>query len=194
MKVVLERHADAPVHLRAVLHQLGAVLADVRLGRADQFGGVGVAVRHGGTGGVAAGMARLEPHEHVGEPVLEGLIRRQRPPERVAVERPFDGHVEGRLHGTDRFRVEQHDEALELAMHVLAGVTDRSHHGVGGNPRLVEGHDAEAPGQVDRLHRHSRHTRRGGRDEYLGHAGRLAAGHEEVIGLLRRLHYLRLPA
>src|ERR1700734_3253237 len=41
MKVVLERDADAPVHLRAVLHELGAVLADVGLGRADQLGGVG---------------------------------------------------------------------------------------------------------------------------------------------------------
>ena len=52
MEIVLERHPDAPVQLHAVLHQLGAVLADVGLGRADQLGRVlGSPVRRGGAGG-----------------------------------------------------------------------------------------------------------------------------------------------
>ena len=42
------------------------------------------------------GVARLEPRLHVGEAVLERLVRGQRPAERVAVERPLDGHVEAR--------------------------------------------------------------------------------------------------
>ena len=41
MEVVVEGHADAAVHLHAVLDELGAVVADVGLGRADQLGGVG---------------------------------------------------------------------------------------------------------------------------------------------------------
>ena len=41
VQVVLEGDADAAVQLHAVLQQLGAVLADVRLRRAHQLGGVG---------------------------------------------------------------------------------------------------------------------------------------------------------
>ena len=61
VQVVLEGDADAAVELHAVLQQLGAVLADVRLGDADQLGRVGGAVGHGPGRGVADGVARLEP-------------------------------------------------------------------------------------------------------------------------------------
>ena len=58
------------------------------------------------------------------------------------------------------------------------------------NRRPVEGHDAEAPGQVDRLHRCRGDARRGRRDEHLGHAGAalVAAGHEQMVCLTGRLH------
>ena len=38
VEVVLEGDADAAVDLHAVLHELGAVVADVGLGHADQLG------------------------------------------------------------------------------------------------------------------------------------------------------------
>ena len=104
MQVVLEGHADATVHLHAVLHQLAAVVADEGLGHAEQLRRVGGAGSEGGGGGVAHGVTRLEPGLHVGEPVLELLVGGQGTTERVAVERPLDGHVEGRLHGPDRLR------------------------------------------------------------------------------------------
>ena len=50
VQVVLERDPDAPVHLHAVLQQLGAVLADVGLGRADQLGRIVAALLGGGAG------------------------------------------------------------------------------------------------------------------------------------------------
>ena len=104
---MLEGDADAAVHLHAVLHQLGAVVADVRLGRARELGGVGRAGGDRGGGVVADGVARLEPRLHVGEAVLERLVRRERAAERVAVEGPLDGHVEGGLHRADRLGVER---------------------------------------------------------------------------------------
>ena len=41
VEIVLEGHADAAVDLHAVLHQLGAVVADERLGAAEQLVGIG---------------------------------------------------------------------------------------------------------------------------------------------------------
>ena len=107
VEVVLEGEADAAVHLHAVLHELGAVLADVRLGRTEQLSGVGRARLAAAQARVADGVARLEPGHHVGEPVLQRLVRRQRSAEGVPVERPLDRHVEPGLHRPDRLGVER---------------------------------------------------------------------------------------
>src|SRR5580704_6198042 len=65
---------DAAMELDAVLDEICCPLADIRLCCARQFGGVGGAVLHGpGCVGRDA-MATLEPHLHIGEPMLEGLI------------------------------------------------------------------------------------------------------------------------
>ena len=56
VQVVLERHPDSPVELHAVLQELGAVLADVGLGGADQLGCVAAALLDGGASRRADGI------------------------------------------------------------------------------------------------------------------------------------------
>ena len=69
---------------------------------------VGLCLR-GGAGDVTDGVPTLEPGHHVGEAVFERLVRGQGPAERVTVEGPLDGHVEGRLHAPDRLGVENRE-------------------------------------------------------------------------------------
>ena len=140
---MLEGHADPAVELHAVLHQLGAVLADEGLGGAGELGGVRVARRHRDGRGVADGVARLEPRLHVGEAVLQRLVRRQRPAERVAVEGPLDGHVERRLHRADRLGVGEHDGELQLMLDAGRGAADHADDRGRRHPDVVEGDDAK---------------------------------------------------
>ena len=66
----------------------GRMVADVGLGHADQLGGAsGDPLSTARAAAPARGVGGLEPHLHVGEPVLERLVRDQRPAERVAVRR-----------------------------------------------------------------------------------------------------------
>ena len=127
---------------------------------------------------------------------LRAWYEAQRSPERVAVERPFDGHVEGRLHGTDRLRVQQDDELLELAMDLAAGFA-----GVPTTPLA----GTIASSKVTTSKRRVRSTvcigchsdaRRGLRDEDLGHAGSalVATRHEQVVCLAGRLHNLGITS
>ena len=53
---------------------------------------------------------------HVGVPVLERLVGRQRASEGVPVEGPLHGHVEGGLHDADGLGVREHQRDLELAL------------------------------------------------------------------------------
>ena len=153
VQVVLEGHPDAAVDLDAVLQQLGAVVADVRLGRARQLAGVGGSA--GGSAAVAAsliGMAGLEPGLHVGEPVLELLVGRQRPAERVPVERPLHGHVEGGLHGADRLGVDDGDRPLRAGARPGHRPPRLRRPRRGRDPDVVEADDREPAGQVDGVH------------------------------------------
>ena len=87
--VVLPGHADAAVHLHAVLDDVGRALPDVGLGHAGQLVGV-VGPRAGGVRrGAGRGLAGLEPQLHVRETVLERLVGGERPAEGVPVERPL---------------------------------------------------------------------------------------------------------
>ena len=61
-------------------------------------------------------MAAFEPCLHVGEPVLEGLIRGQGTTERVTVERPFNRHVKASLHGPDRLGCTHHQRGKQLPL------------------------------------------------------------------------------
>src|SRR2546430_16740761 len=85
--------------------------------------------------------------------MLQLLVRRQRSPERVTVERPLEGHVEAGLHGADGLGVDEDKGYLELAIHLLAGTTHLADHRTRRQPDLVEGHAVEAAGQVDGPHR-----------------------------------------
>ncbi len=82
MEIVLEGDADPAVQLHALVDQLGAVVPDEGLGGARELVRV-VGVRlHGGAGDVTDGVTAFEPGHHVGEAVLQRLVRaRGRPNE-----------------------------------------------------------------------------------------------------------------
>ena len=94
MQVVLEGHADAAVELHAVLHSSAPYSPMNALAALTSSPASARPSADGRRGRVADGVAGLEPRLHVGEAVLERLVRGERPAERVAVERPLDGHVE----------------------------------------------------------------------------------------------------
>ena len=142
--------------------ELGAVLADVGLGRARPARPAsGAPAADGRGGGVADRVARLEPRLHVGEAVLERLVRGQRPAERVPVERPLDGHVERGLHGADRLGVARaRGRSWSWRSTSVVGLADLADHGVGRHAHVVEGDRGEPAGQVDGAHRRDRDARR----------------------------------
>ena len=114
------------------------MVADVGLGHADQFGRIGRSRVDGPGRGLGGGVGRLEPHLHVGEPVLERLVRRQRPAEREPVLGVLDGELEdtGRRPRPSR-RTGGRPRPGAGARHRLdaARLTE---HGVGGHLDLVE--------------------------------------------------------
>ena len=67
---------------------------------------------------VGDGVARFQPRLHVGEAMLQRLVRRERAAEGVAVERPLDRHVERALHRADAFGREDHARVLQLPFDV----------------------------------------------------------------------------
>ena len=161
--------------------------ADEGLGRTGQLAGLGRSGGHRLGRHVADGVAGLEPGLHVGEPVLQLLVGGEGPSERVAVERPLDGHVQCELHGADRLGVGHDHRQLELVLDLAGSPPDLAEHGVGGQPHVLEGDLREPTGEVDRVHRSDRDAGRVGRDEDLGEPGPGPAGHEQVAGLPGRL-------
>ena len=166
--------------------QLRAVVADEGLGRTDQLAGVGRSGGHGRGGRVADGVRGLEPGLHVGEPVLELLVGGERSPERIAVERPLDGHVQRALHGADRLRVgndQRHAAAVARLASSASPISPttvrrarRTSSKVTSEKRRVRstvciGRDRDALGA--------------GRDEHLGEPAAGASGHQKWSGLLR---------
>ena len=117
VEVVLVGDADAAVQLHAVLDELGEVVADVGLGRADRAGGRVVLLVVPGRD-VGDRVTRFEPHLHVGEAVLDLLIRRQRPAEGVPVERPVEREVERDLRRAHHLRALHHAGELQLVLDV----------------------------------------------------------------------------
>ena len=109
--------------------------------------------------------------------MLQLLVRRQRPPERVAVEGPLEGHVEARLHGADGLGVDEDEGDLELAFHLCARTTHVADHRPHRQPDMVEDDAVEAAGQVDRPHRLHGDASSVGRNEDLRETGARAAGH-----------------
>ena len=105
VQVVLPGHADPAVQLHAILQHHRGAFGHIGFRDADQH--VGVGETRSATAATAPRRgrpARLEPHLHVGGPVLERLIGRQRPTEAVPVEQPLGGEVRARRPGSRRVR------------------------------------------------------------------------------------------
>src|SRR6478672_7930146 len=109
VEVVLPGEPDAAVDLEALLRELRAGIAGVRLGDAHDLrrGGPSVGDRVGG--GRRRSGAHLGPEADVGEDVLERLERTDRTPERDARLGIFDGDLGEPTHGADRLRDRERD-------------------------------------------------------------------------------------
>ncbi len=156
VEIVVPGHPDASVDLHAVLEDHRSVVTDVGLGHADQLGGVGRALVHRQGGRPGSGVGGLEPHLHVGEAVLEGLVRGQRSSEGVAVGGVLHGELEDPVDGTDHLGALQNHHVLKLAFDVSPDGTGLTEHGVAGHHHPVEPQTGEAPHQVDAADRDCR--------------------------------------
>ena len=126
VEVVLERQADPAVQLHAVLQQHRAVLPHVRH-RLLASSPASRATRQPRRRGIGDGVARFEPGLHVGEAMLQRLVRRERPAEGVPVERPLDRHLERTLHRAD-LRREEDERLQKLPFHVGRTPADIAEH------------------------------------------------------------------
>ena len=150
MDVVLPRDADATVDLHAVVDEVEAPVGDIRLGHAHEARRVFVTqpvdrLRRG----VADRLRELEPHEHVGDPVLERLERGDGPAERVPVLCVLDGELEHAIGRADGLRALQRERDLELVLHRGGRATDVADDGRRGNVDAVEVDRSVASHEVD---------------------------------------------
>ena len=101
---------------------------------------------------VGDAVAGLEPHLHVGEAVLERLVRGQGPAEGVAVAQVLERELETR---SSTPAVSAHCSTMATGAGARRGgrAADLAHDRAGGDPHLVEVDVGEAPDEVDRLER-----------------------------------------
>ena len=184
---MLPRDADAAVQLRALLQDLGGVVAEVRRRRADDLDRLGVVVLHRAHRELGDAVAALDPHLHVGDAVLDRLVRRQRSSERAAVAEVLERELEHAVEPADHLRALQHDGEVQLTLDGVGGTTDLADDPVGGHLHVLEVHGGEAPYQVDRVDRLDVHARRRRRDQALRERAVGAGGHEQLVGLRRVL-------
>ena len=151
VQVVVPGDPDTTVELHAILQDRGRFVPDVRLGHADEFVRLlGPAVHRSCRCGRGP-QTGLRPHFHVGKPVLEGLVRREGPPERVPVEgvreREGEDVLRDPCHGG---ALEGHGQ-LEEPLHLYGRSSDFTQNRVGRQHHVVERHGGEAPDEVDTL-------------------------------------------
>src|SRR5262245_9135483 len=149
MAVVLPREADAAVHLDDVLASQVERLArrDPRAARGHrQLGGPG---RERPRAVVGVGRGELDRGVDVGEAVFDRLERRDRPAERIAVQRELARHLECALGAADLLEGREHGRAVEQIQDRRLVSAVREHLGA----RAVEGDPARGRRRVDRPHR-----------------------------------------
>jgi purine-binding chemotaxis protein CheW len=134
MQVVLPRDADAAVQLGALLQDLAGVVAEVRRGCAHDLGRFGIVVLHRLHRELGDAVTALDPHLHVGDAVLDRLVRRQRSPERAAIAEVLEGELEHAVERTDGLRALQHDRVVQLAFDGAGRAADLA----GLQPELVQ--------------------------------------------------------
>ena len=98
-------------------------------------------------------VAALDPHLHVGDAVLDRLVRRQGPSERTAVAQVLEGELEHAVEPADHLRALQRDGEVQLALDRAGGAADLTDDPVAGNLHTLEVHGGEAPHQVDGVDR-----------------------------------------
>jgi hypothetical protein len=101
MEIMVPSHSDSAMHLNAVLDELWAPIADVRL--RDSYGLTCAFCVHSdrvdGFGGDR--LSRLKPHFHISESMFQSLIRRQRSAERIAIKRVLHGEIKYAITSTN---------------------------------------------------------------------------------------------
>ena len=162
VQVVLPGDADAAVELRALLHQLGGVVAEVRRRRAHDLGRVGIGVLHDAGGELGDAVRGLQPHLHVGEPVLDRLVRRQRPAERAAVGEVLERELDDPVERANGLRALQHDGELQLPFDGRRRGVDVADDVRRGHAHAVEAHRGEAADEVGGVERLDRDAGRAG--------------------------------
>ena len=182
VQVVLEGDADAAVDLHAVLEQLGAVRRRCR--PSPRSPARRRRRRPAATAAAASSvMAWLASSQrlHVGEAVLDRLVRGQRAAERVAVERPLDGHVERRpasRRPTRRWRARGPAGAAARPASAALPTSPTTASAGTRTSSKVTTENRRVRSTV--LHRRDRDARRVGGDEHLGEPVAGAPGHEQV--------------
>ena len=129
----------------------------------------------------------LEPGLHVGEAMLERLVRRQRTTERVAIEGPLDGHVERRLHRADRLGGGDRATDEQAPLDVVAGPAGRTDDRADREADVGELDAAVAPRQLGRAQGSHGHARRRRGNQHVRQTVAGPAGDEQEVGIGCRL-------
>ena len=104
MYVMVPGHAYAAVDLHTLLNDGRCPLSDVGLGHAHEMGRFFVVCLQGGYRRSGCRLTSLEPQQHIGEAVLNRLIRPYGPAKRDPVFGVLKSEFKDALNGADRFR------------------------------------------------------------------------------------------
>ena len=191
---MVEGHADPAVHLHAVLQQARrrtrrgtpcprSVYSPARSLSSCTWRG----------GSVGEAVPDLEPRLHVGEAVLELLVRRERPSERVAVERPVHRDLERLVHRADHLVQLDHVGELQLPIDVADCGRRVADQRVARHLHVLEPDLGVTPRKVEPLRRdHSDTCSRRGHEQL--HDAVLGIRHHEQVIRLRTGLDRSLPA
>ncbi|MEZ5237272.1 MAG: hypothetical protein R2749_31950 [Acidimicrobiales bacterium] len=140
-------------------------------GDAGRLGAVAVVGAERGGGGEHHRLAHLHGQAGVGQHVLDGLERADRPPEGDAILGVLHGHLELGVHGTHRLRRRQQRSQGQLALQLLVDGAGGAQHRTGRYGDAVEADLGEATAQIERVELGDRDAGGVGRHQRLGGAG-----------------------
>ena len=142
---------------------------------------------------LGASLRGLEREQHVGEAVLQRLVRRERTAERPAVREVLERHRVHVVEGTHGLRDLQRERDLTLVLDVGLGMADRADDCLSGNPHVVEVEVGEPAHDIDAATGHDREPGGVGVDEHLGRPVRRHRADEDHVGARGRFDEALVP-